>query len=258
MHPIFLSIGSFQIHWYGVMAALAALTAYYVIMANRKFADLTKDQVATLVFYCALVGGTLGARVFFVALNWQHFIKQSWVEMLRIDKGGLVFYGGFFLAILLIVWYVRKHKLSLTAVFDVMVPGLAAGHGIARIGCFLQGCCYGGVTTCFLGVKYPLSANIYPGQAVMPVQLLESAGNLILAGILFYLVRKCRRGVAFSAYIAIYGAMRFGLEMLRGDAERGAFFGWSPAQLIGMIMIPTGVFLVIFFARKPEKSAEKA
>lgn len=248
MHPIFLDLGFIQIHWYGVMAAIAAIAAYELMCANRKYAGISKDQAASLTFYCVLLGGVIGARIFYVMLNWEIYAKRGWLSIFRIDQGGLVFYGGFFLAAALVVLYARRHKLSMIAVLDVMAPALAIGHAIARIGCFLQGCCYGAATECALGVHFPLESGIGGGEAVHPVQLYESAANLALGIVLFVLVRKARRGVALSAYIVGYGILRFLLEFLRGDAERGVWGTFSTSQIVCLVLIPLGVLLLLFFA----------
>ncbi|MDD4816522.1 MAG: prolipoprotein diacylglyceryl transferase [Victivallaceae bacterium] len=248
MHPIFLDLGFLQIHWYGVMAALAAVTAYRIMCVNRKYAGISKDQAASLIFYCVLLGGVIGARIFYVVLNWKNYVGRGWLTIFRIDQGGLVFYGGFFLAAALVVLYSRRNKLSMIAVLDVMAPALAIGHAIARIGCFLQGCCYGAVTQCALGVHFPKEAGISGGAAVHPVQLYESALNLLLGIVLFMLVRRARRGVAFSAYIIGYGTLRFLLEFLRGDAERGVWGIFSTSQLVCLALIPFGTVLLLFFA----------
>ena len=251
MHPIFLDLGFLKIHWYGVMAALAAMTAFYVLVLNRKYAKMSKDQAADIIFYCVLVGGVIGARIFYVVLNWPSFAADPWPAVIRIDQGGLVYYGGFFLAVLLIILYCRRHKLSIIAVFDIMAPALAIGHGISRIGCFLQGCCYGRPTDLWLGVEYPVSANIYPGCAVHPVQLYECFGNIILGLFFIYLLRRgVKRGITVSCYFIGYGLLRFLDEFLRGDHPASEYvFNLSPAQVIGVGIIPVGVILLCFFIR---------
>lgn len=282
MHQLFAVIGGLEIHSYGVMAALAAFTAYSVVCLNRKFAGITKDQAATIVFYFMLVGGTVGARVFYVILNWNFFEDEPWYEMLAINHGGLVFYGGFFLAAALIVYFCRKHALSLVAVMDVLAPALALGHAVARIGCFLQGCCHGTATSSFIGVSYPavqhtlfvtfnpfsirwqeyaakLPELLASGTRVYPVQLFESAGNLIIGLTLLYLVRKGRRGMAFSGYILGYGILRFSLEFIRGDAERGGWGWFSTSQIVAMAVIPLAAAMFAYFALggRADKPAEE-
>ncbi len=259
MHPIFLDLGFIKIHWYGVMAALAAMSAFYTLIWNRKYAGLNKDQAADIIFYCVLIGGVVGARIFYVLLNWSSFAPDPWPAVIRIDQGGLVFYGGFFLSVLLIILYCRRHKLSVIGVFDVMAPSLAIGHGISRIGCFLQGCCYGRPTDFFLGVKYPVYTpeippdyiNIYPGLAVHPVQLYECLGNILLGLFFIYLLRRgVKRGVTVSCYFIGYGMLRFLDEFLRGDHPASEYlYNLSPAQVIGVGIIPVGVILLIFFLR---------
>ena len=83
MHPIFLDLGFLKIHWYGVMAALAAMTAFYVLVLNRKYAKMSKDQAADIIFYCVLVGGVIGARIFYVVLNWPSFAADPWPAVIR-------------------------------------------------------------------------------------------------------------------------------------------------------------------------------
>jgi len=250
MHPICFNIGGFDVHWYGVMAVAAVLVAYKIFCLNRRYAGVSVDQASTIIFFCVLLGGVVGARLFYVAQNFSSFARRPWYAMLNIHEGGLVFYGGFFLATALILLYCRRQKLAIVPVLDIMAPALAVGHGVARIGCFLQGCCYGAPTDFFLAVRYPDAANVYPGSSVHPVQLYEMAVNILLGALLFVLVRRCRRGVAFSAYIFGYGAVRFALEFLRGDAVRGAWGVLSTSQLIGLVLMPVGLALLFYFALK--------
>ena len=96
MHPIAFTLGPLTVRWYGVMAAVGFLMAVMFIQFNRKEAKLTSDQASNMIFI-AMVSGVLGSRIFYVIQFWEQF-RDNWVDIIRIDKGGLVFYGGFILA----------------------------------------------------------------------------------------------------------------------------------------------------------------
>ena len=139
MDPIAFQIGALSIRWYGVMAALGFISAMFLLEYNRKFANATKDQCSTLLFL-AMISGVLGARIFYVVQFFHYYRDNMWV-IIRIDQGGLVFYGGFLLALLTVVVYSRLKKLDIIRILDIFVPALTAAHGLGRIGCFLNGCC---------------------------------------------------------------------------------------------------------------------
>ena len=112
MHPIFLQIGNFTIRSYGFMAMLGFLTGWLFIRLNRKHAGLTEDQASNLLLI-AMITGILGARIFYVVQFWnEQFAPAPWWMVLRIDRGGLVFYGGFLLALASVIGYCRWRRLD--------------------------------------------------------------------------------------------------------------------------------------------------
>ncbi|MDD3887079.1 MAG: prolipoprotein diacylglyceryl transferase, partial [Victivallaceae bacterium] len=142
-------------------------------------------------------------------------------------------------------------------VLDISAPAIAIAHACGRIGCFLNGCCYGGATDLPWGVCYPAgsAADLAGhGAALHPVQLYE-AGEMVLCAIFFaWLVRRTGRGVAMSSYLIVYGILRFLNELARGDNPHwlGLF---TPAQWIGLGMVPLGVAMLIWFVRHERKKA---
>jgi phosphatidylglycerol:prolipoprotein diacylglycerol transferase len=249
MYPILVQIGGFTLRSYGVMAMLGFLTAWLLMHLNRRHADLSEDQSSNLLLI-AMVTGIIGARIFYVALEWEHYEDDLW-RIVRIDQGGLVFYGGFLLAMASVIGYCKWRKLDVVRVLDVFAPAMAAAHAWGRVGCFLNGCCYGTVTECVLGVSYPLSSRIppqNPGAPVHPIQLYEAVENILACGLYFYLVLKGRRGTAMAAYMLVYGVCRFGNEFLRGDNP--FWLGLTPAQWIGLGLIPVGAGLLVHFWRR--------
>ena len=253
MHPILLQFGSVTIRSYGLMAAVGFLLGCLMIGVNRKYAKMSSDQASTSLFV-AMIAGIVGARIFYVVQFFDKYRDHLW-RIVRIDQGGLVFYGGFILAILALIVYCRMQKLDLVRVLDVYTPAIAIAHACGRIGCFLNGCCYGRPTALGIGVHYPPGSEAalrYPEQALHPVQLYEAAEMLVVWGVFFQLVRHTKRGVAMSCYLALYGVLRFVNELFRGDNPK-AFDLFTPAQLIGLMIIPLGIGLTIYFARKHDE-----
>ena len=249
MHPILFQLGGFTLRSYGFMAMMGFLTAWLLMYLNRRHARLSEDQASNLLLI-AMITGVLGARIFYVALEWELY-EDNWWRIIRIDQGGLVFYGGFLLAMASVIGYCRWRKLDVVRVLDVFAPAMSAAHVWGRIGCFLNGCCYGTVTSCALGVSYPAASRIppdNPGARVHPIQLYEAAENLLAVALYFYLVRKGRRGMAMSAYLLVYGVCRFVNEFFRGDNP--FWLGLTPAQWIGLGLIPAGAGLLIYFGRR--------
>lgn len=254
MNPIAFTIGALTIRWYGVMAALGFITAMFLLEFNRRFAKLEKDQCSTLLFI-SMITGILGARIFYVVQFFHQYRNNLW-NIIRIDQGGLVFYGGFLLALASVIIYCRLKKLDIISVLDVFVPALTAAHGLGRIGCFLNGCCYGRATDSWWGVKPPVGSalEIAAGNLPLhPVQLLEAGENFLLCIFFCWLLRKVKRGVSISLYLVIYGILRFVNETLRGDNV--LYGGLTPAQWIGILLSTAGCGMLYIFLRKKDEPA---
>lgn len=255
MYPIALQIGAFSIRWYGVMAALGLLAAALILNSNRKYLNMTKDQCSNALMV-ALIAGVLGARIFYV-VQFFDLYRNNLMEIIRIDRGGLVFYGGFILAVISLAVYSKIAKFDFIRMWDGFTPALAVAHAFGRVGCFLNGCCYGKPTSLFIGLAYPQGSEpaLRYGEAPLhPVQLYEAGENLLCAILYFYLVRKAPRGVAVSCYFLIYGILRFVNEFARGD-HKLIWNLFTPAQLIGIVLITAGAAMLTFFLRHRETTS---
>lgn len=257
MDPIAFQIGALTVRWYGVMAAVGFLSGSLILSSNRTYTGMTKEQCSNAVLV-ALIAGILGARIFYVVQFFDRY-RNNLLDIIRIDQGGLVYYGGFILAFASLIVYSRIAKIDIVRMFDGFAPTIAVAHACGRIGCFLNGCCYGKPTELFFGVNYPAgseAARRYGEAALHPVQLYEAGENLLCAVFYFYLVRKAPRGVAASAYLLTYGVLRFINEFARGD-HKLILDLFTPAQLIGIFMITGGsIMLAFFLRRKEQKSAD--
>jgi prolipoprotein diacylglyceryl transferase len=269
MHSIAFHLFGMSIHWYGIMIAIGFLAALLLLQYKRSYAGMTADQIFDIGII-AVLGGVIGARIFYVIQFHQQFTSDP-LKVFRIDQGGLVFYGGFLLVLVILWLYAKWKKLSIARIFDLYAPAMALGHAFGRIGCFLQGCCFGRPAE-HGGVVFPSGSApslrfpdlLHPkildsgkilicSQPLYPVQLYEAGANLLLAVLLLLLFKRVKKvGQIAAAYFIGYGLIRFGLEFLRGD-HTDFILGMTPSQFIGVvIMVPCGVLFFLFFGKYGE------
>ena len=162
--------------------------------------------------------------------------------------GGLVFYGGLIGGVLGIVSYCLAFKVPFTPYLEMYAPAIPFMHAFGRIGCFCAGCCYGIEYHGPFAVTFPYNEYVPELSEVprFPVQLTEALLNFIVAGILFYLYKKrtTKKGVLLGIYVCYYTVARFLLEFLRGDEIRGGIGSVSTSQIISILLIPIGIWLV--------------
>jgi len=244
MHPILLRIGPITLYSYGVMLVVAFLTATW--LATRAahqvplpFRAINAEPLVDFISL-SLLGGITGARLLYIALQWDYF-KQFPQELPAIWHGGLVWYGGFLGGLVAGWWYVCAQRLNLLRVLDQFIPFGALGHAIGRIGCFLNGCCYGRPTASWCGVLFPDHR-----EPRIPAQLIEAAGLAIIFLVLRRLQRPSilrRPGSVFGSYLIGYGVLRFGVEFFRGD-QTPFWCGMTLQQLVSLGMIVAGGILL--------------
>ena len=263
MHSIAFNFFGRSIHWYGICIAMGFLAALCVLQYKRNYARMNKEQIFDIGII-AIFGGIGGARLFYVVQFFHQFSGDLW-KIFRIDQGGLVFYGGFLTAVAILWIYAKVKKLSFARILDMYAPAIAIGHAFGRVGCFLQGCCFG--KPCSWGVVYPWKSapaerfpdylapvksavEGIPSVPIAPVQLIEAAGNVLLFFLLLKLFRYVKKtGQIAAAYFAMYGIMRFLLEFLRGD-HTDSILGFTPSQFIGLfIMLPCGLICYLCFGK---------
>lgn len=228
MHPVLFMVFGFPVRAYGVMAALGFLAAVGTWMWLGRRDPRFPQDLAVDLGVCLMLSGIAGSRIAYVVANWEHY-RAAPAEIIRIDQGGLIFYGGLILASAVLVLFARRKGIPLWRMADFAIPGLAVGHALGRIGCFLNGCCYGRVAAAHpaWGVVYPACSEpgqVFPGVPLYPVQLLEAAGLLAIWAVLLRVYpRKRRDGTVFALYLLLYPPLRFVLEYLRGDPRQGVW-----------------------------------
>ncbi|NMA44081.1 MAG: prolipoprotein diacylglyceryl transferase [Oligosphaeraceae bacterium] len=265
--PVALQIGSLSIRWYGVCTAIGLLAGYFLQLRRAKRYSFNADMVSDLTFICMLAG-VIGARMAYVLRFWsEEFANRGFWSVFKVWEGGLVFQGGFIAAALAGIALVKLRKWNLADAGDLMAPALPLGHAIGRIGCLINGCCFGFIYHGPLAIHYPNSGNavLYvqkslgqlPLEAtecapVFPIQALESLCNLAICLVVLLLEKKnLLRGRLFLLYVLLYSIIRFALEFARGDyTERLA--GLSNAQITCLWIIPLCLlaWLIIHFVER--------
>lgn len=169
---------------------------------------------------------------------------------LKFWQGGLAYYGGFVLAVPVGLWYAKKRQLGIWRVADLVAPTIAFGLFFGRMGCFLNGCCYGAPTDLPWGVDFPQVAG---HGHVHPTQLYEAIGSLAIFALLTFVVRPRmrRHGQVFAGLLVSYGVLRFLIEFVRAD-ERGSAGGLSTSQWISLPLVAWGLWLLL---RRPAAKA---
>jgi phosphatidylglycerol:prolipoprotein diacylglycerol transferase len=257
------------LYGYGAMLCLGFLLAIGVASRRARRLGQSPDVIYNAALFC-FFGGLVGARLFYVIQYGEHF--RGLLDLLRIWEGGLTFYGGFLLAVVATVGYLKLARLPVLYWLDVLAPSVALGEAFGRLGCFLNGCCYGDTCPAGWGFAWPAgsipwqfyadqhlaaaglpsladagpalagaltSALVAAWQApiIYPAQLLSFLNALLLFFVLHAMFPlKRRHGQVLFMFILLYGASRFFLEYLRAD-EAEAYFLGLPA-LLGALGFP--------------------
>lgn len=244
--PIF---GGVRIYTYGVLYAVGVLTAITLTVREAKRVGVPANFILDLCFYI-IIGNLVGARLLYIITDWQRY-KTNPLDILKIWEGGLVFFGGLIGAILVALYFIRKHGYRFFEIADLCMPGVTLGHGIGRLGCFAAGCCYGREMPGFpLALTFPADPHTLAPVAIplFPSQLAEAAVLFLIAGVLLFILRRKRfDGQVLLVYLVLYSIVRGILEIYRGDSIRGFIVGdWlSTSQFIGVCLVVAAIALYV-------------
>ena len=247
INPVAFSIGPFEVWWYGVLVALAVLTlVFWTLREARRAGNLSYDTVVM----AALVGipsGVVVSRLLHVVDRWD-FYGQNPGQI--IGGSGLTIYGAVLGAALGIWIYSRVKGISFAYLADVLAPGIILAQAIGRVGCTLNGCCYGVETSAFCAVIYTHPESHGPiGVPVHPTQIYELIYNLIVFAILFKLRGRLKPdGSLFLIYLSLYSLWRFGVGFLR-EGTPFLFTGLHQAQVIAIILLVIAIPILAVKAR---------
>jgi phosphatidylglycerol---prolipoprotein diacylglyceryl transferase len=260
VHPIALQLGRFTITSYGVMVALAFVAGLWTASRRSLRDGIPGDKILDLGPWL-IVGAILGARALYVFSYWhEEFVGRPVLEIFAVWRGGLVFYGGLIGASLACILYARIKNVPLWKLADVFAPSVALGSVFGRLGCLLNGCCYGRACNLPWAITFPPdSRSAPPGVPLHPVQLYDASLNLLCYVALAWLYRRKKfDGQVFIAYLISYAFLRSFVEVFRGDYPEHYLGGWAtPAQLVSIGILAAGLVLLPVLRRlKPTLPAK--
>ena len=239
-----------EIYWYGVLLALAFLAVLVWVVTHAKNFGIAKDDVYDEAIGC-IIFGVLGCRIYYVIFQWDYY-SQHLNEIIRVWDGGIAMYGGIIAAVLFLVFFTRKRKISLGAILDADASGMLLGHCIGRWGNFFNREAFGVETDAFcrMGLTRPGQETVYVHPTFLYESLWTITGFFLLN---LYLRKKGRRydGQAFLMYICWYGLGRAMIEGLRTDSLFLIPGVIRASQALGLAtFLVTGAILLIQ-ARRP-------
>ncbi|NNM34013.1 MAG: prolipoprotein diacylglyceryl transferase [Gemmatimonadetes bacterium] len=253
-------VGGAPITSFGVFMLFAFLTAGHIMKLELGRKGYDPEKAWDFVFW-AVIGGILGAKIYYIFLNYPRLATDP--AGLIFSRGGLVWYGGFGLATVLVLWEMRRSKLPLPTMLDASGPALALAYAVGRIGCFLVGDDWGRPTDSWVGIAFP---NGLPPSRVDIIErdfgitvdpaLIEKYGQVVpvhptqlyevgMSTLIFFVLWRIRDhrhspGWLFALWLALAGCERFLVEFLRAKDDR--FFGLvTLAQIISLGMVALGI-----------------
>lgn len=217
MHPIIATFGVFNIYSWGLMVALGSLVGLTSFLYYAKIEKVPSEMILDLFVY-VVIASVVGARLFYIIGNPAEYIKNP-LSVFFVQEGGMAFIGGFVFVSLVVYIYVKAHKLNILKILDILSPGTMLGYAIGRIGCFLNGCCYG--------------INLF--GFVQPTQLYSSFAGLLMFILLarFYPNKKYD-GQVFLVTMLMYSFYRFFIEFLRFSPMHILML--TPNQYLALVM----------------------
>lgn len=247
MYNELFSIGPITIHGYGLMIGIGFIAALFIGLRRAKAKNLDGDFLFNTSIIC-LIFGMLGAKLLYILTVLDKIIKNP-SDFLSLSSGFVV-YGGIIVGILAGYVYCRIKGKFFRTYFDLVMPSISIAQGFGRLGCFLAGCCYGKETTAWYGITFTDSAFAPNGISLIPTQLISSAGNFLIAGALIFIAKKQKKpGLIAGLYLVFYGTVRFLIEMLRGDIERGSIGNLSTSQFISIFIVLIGIIFIIYILK---------
>ena len=262
MHPVLIEIGSFPLGTYGLLLALAFFAGTALARRQGRLDGLAPDAITDLAI-AMLISAIVGSKLLMVIVDLLHGAPVREVFSLATLRAGGAIHGGIIAATATFFWKLRKGQgLPLRVTGDALVPGVALGQALGRLGCFFAGCCYG--TEChapwaatFTDPLARAFSGTPLGIPLHPVQLYNTLANLgVMAILLLARPKRAFQGQMFALYFLVEGAGRVLTETWRGDLDRGTgWLGWawlSTGRLTALGFMALGLGLWLLWSRRKE------
>lgn len=236
MHPVICQIGPFSIYSYGLMLAVAFLICSALANIQAKKQNINPNIIFNFLFI-TFIFGIIGSRAFYVIENFTYYLKNP-LEIIMLQRGGLSWYGGLILGGSSGILYLKKKNLGVYRVLDLVIPFLALAQAIGRIGCLLNGCCFGKASS--FGLYFEAEDAV-----LIPTQLYSSLILILIFIILrFSQDRPHKDGLIFYLYLSLYSSKRFFIEFLRAD-NPVIMYGLTLFQIISIALFLFSILMLI-------------
>jgi phosphatidylglycerol:prolipoprotein diacylglycerol transferase len=251
MHRTLVELGPLAIRSYGVMLAIAFWVGIELSMRLARKRGLDSTSILDLGIV-VLISSVVGSRLLYVVTHLSEY-QHDPTGVFKVWEGGLTFYGGLVAAVIFGIAHLRRSGAPVLVATDVVAPQIALGIAIARIGCFLNGCCFGRETDLPWACEFPPDSQagwVLAGKSLHPTQIYSSIANFVIFLILWRLLhRNLRAGTVFYSFLVIYGVWRLVIDFFRyyepsmyGNLG-GAAVTWNQALSVGLIGIGTALLL---------------
>ncbi len=257
MHPEIFHMGALAIRSYGVMLALSFILGIWYVSRMSRGTELIFSRILILS-YIMILGGVIGARLFYVLFHLGEF-SGHWLDTINpfqsdcMGIAGLNMYGGIFVGLTMALIYLKLTGQKILWTLDLFAPTIGLGLFFTRIGCFLNGCCFGIPTNCFLSVTFPPGSMpwfIFGDIPIHPAQLYSSLSGLVLFLFLHWKLKNKQFDSEIIAWLLMLEAcFRFAIEYVRyyeaAMLVRILGFDMTWNQVMAPIMMAGGVFLYL-------------
>lgn len=250
MFPKLFQWGDLFIPTYGVLLAIAFLTALWLAGRLGRSVGLSTERIMDIGLIAAL-SGIAGAKLAMFLFDWDYYSAHpSQIFSLGTLQAAGVFQGGLILALIVSIWYMGRKRMPVLRTMDVFAPSIALGHAIGRVGCFVAGCCWGAPTHLPWAVTFtsqeshdrfgtPINIPLHPSQ------LYESGAELVIMAALIWMFRRPHRdGSIVAWYLVLYSVVRFLVEFVRNH-EQSLVWGLSLTQWISLATLAAGAAMLL-------------
>lgn len=253
MYPILFQFGHLEIRSYGPIVALSFLIGLWFSTREAKRKGLDPKLVQDFAVY-ALLGGIVGARIYFVLFSEPAYFLQSPWEILAFWRGGIGVIGSLIGGLVVALWYCRKKGISFWKLADTLAPGIALGQTIGQFACLFNGDSYGRPTDLPWAITYTDPRSMAPLNIPLhSIEIYEMAAYFLVFLAVWNIRKKYRAdGSAFFTYLAGYGVARFSVEFFRGHP---AIFAWGipAAQVFSVALILASVMGSLLLGKSHEE-----
>ena len=256
MSPYIFQAGPFALRWYSVLILIGVVLAYKIISSECNRFHIKTEFVFNMLFWTLLLG-IIGARIYYVIFEWDYY-SSNLSEIFKVWKGGLAIHGGLIAGTIVILIFCKKYKFDARKMFDIIVPGVIIAQAIGRWGNFFNSEAYGSVVEYDTLIKMRIIPQFVidnmeiNGSYHLPMFYFESLACIIGFIILLIIRRRpyVKKGQIVGTYLVWYGFIRLIIEAFRTDSLM--LYNIKIAQLVSVVMIIFGFYLIAVQARKPK------